>query len=76
MLSIKNMLISYEIEMDQIEALISVSESCEQRVENNCTLNQLTGYAWWLDRNGNKFQYWHGDGNETSLGKGSSLRAL
>ena len=55
--------------MDQIEALISVSEFCEQKVENNCTSNQLTGFSWWLDRNGNKLQYWHGEGNETTLGK-------
>ena len=55
--------------MDQIEALISVSEFCEQRVENNCTSNQLTGYSWWLDRNGNQFQYWHGEGDENSSGK-------
>ena len=54
--------------MEQIEALISVSEFCEQRVENNCTTNQLTGFSWWLDRNGNQFQYWHGDGDESTLG--------
>ena len=55
--------------MDQIEALISVSEFCEQKVENNCTSNQLTGYSWWLDRNGNKLQYWHGTGDADTLGK-------
>ena len=54
--------------MEQIEALISVSEFCEQRVENNCTTNQLTGFSWWLDRNGNQLQYWHGDGDESTLG--------
>ena len=57
--------------MDQIEALISISEFCEQKVENNCTSNQLTGFSWWLDRNGNKFQYWHGEGSNTTLGRGS-----
>ena len=57
--------------MDQIEALMSISEFCEQKVENNCTSNQLTGYSWWLDRNGNKFQYWHGEGSNTTLGGGS-----
>ena len=59
---------SYDITMEQIEAIISVSESCEQRIENNCTTNQLTGFSWWLDRNGNKLQYWHGDGDESTLG--------
>ena len=54
--------------MEQIEALISVSEFCEQEVVNNCTSNQLTGYSWWLGRNGNKFKYWHGDRNETAEG--------
>ena len=60
--------LSYDIEMEQIEALISVSEFCEQEVVNNCTSNQLTGYSWWLDRNGNKYKYWHGDRNETAEG--------
>ena len=55
--------------MDQIEALISVSEFCEQQVINNCTSNPVTGFAWWLDRNGDKYQYWHGDRNETALGQ-------
>ena len=54
--------------MEQIEALITVSEFCEQEVVNNCTSNQLTGYSWWLDRNGNKYKYWHGDRNETAEG--------
>ena len=61
---------SYEPEMDQIEALISVSEFCEQQVVNNCTSNPVTGFAWWLDRNGDKYQYWHGDRNQTALGPG------
>ena len=69
-------LFSYDVAMDQIEALISISEFCEQKVENNCTSNQLTGYSWWLDRNGNKFQYWHGVGSNTTLGRGSSRTAL
>ena len=54
--------------MDQIEALISVSEHCEQEIINNCTVNTLTGYAWWLDRNGDRYQYWHGDRDQTALG--------
>ena len=54
--------------MEQIEALISVSEFCEQEVVNNCTSNQLTGYSWWLDRNGNKYKYWHGDRDDTAEG--------
>ena len=54
--------------MEEIEAYISVSEYCEQEITNNCTVNQLTGYAWWLDRNGDKYQYWHGDKNQKALG--------
>ena len=69
MKNVPNLILSYDVAMDQIEALISVSEFCEQKVENNCTSNQLTGFSWWLDRNGNKFQYWHGDGDENSSGK-------
>merc|ERR1712131_561949 len=65
--------ISYNVAKDQIEALVSVSQFCEQTIQNNCTLNTLTGFAWWLDRNGNKMQYWHGAGNETTLGCQCSL---
>ena len=48
--------ISYDVQMDQIEALISISEFCYQEVVNNCISNHLTNFAWWLDRNGNKYQ--------------------
>ena len=60
--------ISYDIKMDQIEALISVSLFCQQEVVNNCSVNQLTDMAWWLDRNGDKHEYWHGDGKELLVG--------
>ena len=72
-IKVTELLLSYDVAMDQIEALISVSEFCEQKVENNCTSNQLTGFSWWLDRNGNKFQYWHGDGDEDTSGKVSLM---
>ena len=64
----ENINFSYDIDIEQIEALITVSKFCEQEVVNNCTSNQLTGYSWWLDRNGNKYKYWHGDRNENAEG--------
>jgi len=46
--------------MDQIAALIDISEICEQRIVNTCTNNMLSDVAWWTDRAGNKIEYWDG----------------
>lgn len=62
--------ITYHATMDQIEALISISEKCEQTIRHNCTFNMLTDYSWWNGRNGEKITYWHGDKDENDIGKG------
>ena len=54
--------------MIQIEALIDMSETCEQSIVNNCTVNRLTEYGWWEDRNGKAVNYWHGDRNADATG--------
>ena len=52
--------IIYENQLDQIIALINISESCEQNIINNCTVNILSGTSWWTDRNVNRVEYWDG----------------
>ena len=46
--------------MHQIKSLIDISETCEQKIINNCTNNGISHEAWWTDRNGNKSEYWDG----------------
>ena len=46
--------------MDQITAIMDISDSCEQEIINNCTGNMLSDLSWWTDRTGNEFEYWHG----------------
>jgi len=45
-----------------------LSEKCEQSIVNNCTVNKLTGFGWWEDRNGAKVTYWNGDRPATDIG--------
>ena len=67
--------ITYEPSMEQIEvglyslvqssllhfqALMNLSEHCEQTIVNNCTTSALTGYSWWTDRVGRNVTYWDG----------------
>ena len=42
--------ISYNASVTQIEALMYISQQCEQRVKHTCKVNPLTGYAFWNDR--------------------------
>ena len=53
--------ITYDIEIYQIEAIIEISQVCEQKIVNNCTGNTLTNMAWWEDKSGNKIEYWDGN---------------
>ena len=41
---------------------MDISGDCFQDILHNCTNNHLTGYSWWVDRNGRNNTYWHGDG--------------
>jgi len=47
--------------MKQISSLINLSEKCTQTISNNCTGNPLSQSSWWIDRNGQRRDYWHGD---------------
>ena len=53
--------INYENHLEQIIAVIDLSETCEQTILNNCTGNVLSHMGWWTDRGGNKIEYWDGD---------------
>merc|ERR1712184_90419 len=53
--------LNYDLDISQIASVIDISESCHQVVENNCTENSLTNFAWWTDRSGNEINYWDGD---------------
>ena len=56
-----------------MEALINVSEFCRQTILHNCTNNDLTGLAWWMDRSGKKREYWDGAYNDNTQGCYCSL---
>ena len=61
--------ITYDPHEDQIAQLVSMSENCEQEVVHNCSVSQLTNFAWWTGRDGQVYQYWHGDHNKNQVGK-------
>ena len=42
--------ISYNASVSQIEALMYISQQCEQTIKHTCKVNPLTGYAFWNDR--------------------------
>ena len=41
---------------------MDISGDCFQDILHNCTNNHLTGYSWWVGRNGSNNTYWHGHG--------------
>ena len=53
--------ISYNATKYQIEALLYLSEKCEQQIKHFCSTNPLTNYAFWTDRHGREIAYWNGD---------------
>ena len=52
-----------------MEALIHISDTCQQYIMNNCSTNALTDFAFWTDRNGDELEYWNGQ-NETAYQQG------
>ena len=46
--------ISYSATKDQLEALIYISEHCEQAIDHVCNTNPLSDVAFWVDRNGDE----------------------
>jgi hypothetical protein len=63
----------YEAKMKEIVKLMSISETCEQEIVNICTGNPLSSYSWWVDRNGNKMEYWDGSHPKGTKGCKCSL---
>ncbi|XP_038044067.1 neurexin-4-like [Patiria miniata] len=56
----------YQASNDQVKALLDMSEYCEQHIKYECNkaklLNSPNGepYGWWVNRNGQKMNYWGG----------------
>uniref|UniRef100_H2YD60 Fibrinogen C-terminal domain-containing protein n=1 Tax=Ciona savignyi TaxID=51511 RepID=H2YD60_CIOSA len=48
--------------MEQIEALMSISIACEQKIRYDCQDSKLLkeGTAWWESRTGQRMNYWGG----------------
>merc|ERR1719468_548189 len=65
--------IDYNVPMTQIQALIGQSESCEQEIQFTCLGTPLrfgsTNYGYWLDKNGKKRYYFHGNATEDNICK-------
>ena len=58
----------------QIEALVSGSLECQQKIVHTCHVNALTNFAFWVGRDNSTNEYWHGDsGNELGQGCACSL---
>ena len=56
--------IVYDAPMEQIKALIQLSNGCSQDIEYQCFLSVLQNngvdFGYWLDRNGDSQIYWTG----------------
>ena len=62
----------YEASNDQLEALISQSVTCKQKVKHICSTNWLTNFSSWTGRNNLMHTYWSGNRNATEKGIGIS----
>nr|XP_039261521.1 uncharacterized protein LOC120337713 isoform X1 [Styela clava] len=58
----KNIQVNYNVSMDQIVALMSVSQQCEQYIEWRCSRTRMfySDKNWWLSRDGDKMTHWGG----------------
>ena len=55
--------IKYDINMEQIVAIINQSQRCEQFIKYECHMSGLyltTPHAWWVSRDGAAMYYWGG----------------
>lgn len=59
--------LEYEVPMSQVIALTQLSETCEQTIQFDCFVAPLREHGedlgYWLDRNGNKSTFFHGNLN-------------
>lgn len=59
--------LEYEVPMSQIIALTQLSATCEQAIQFDCFMAPLMEHGnelgYWLDRNGNKSNFFHGNLN-------------
>ena len=53
--------ITYDATLEQIEAIIFLSKDCRQEITHKCSVNRITGYSWWVGRDGSENSYWHGN---------------
>uniref|UniRef100_A0A8C1ECW0 Contactin associated protein-like 5a n=1 Tax=Cyprinus carpio carpio TaxID=630221 RepID=A0A8C1ECW0_CYPCA len=57
---------NYSASSEQLKALVSLSDRCEQRIAYHCRRSRLfnpwdgTPLSWWVDRRGEKRTYWGG----------------
>uniref|UniRef100_A0A8C2G751 Contactin associated protein-like 5a n=1 Tax=Cyprinus carpio TaxID=7962 RepID=A0A8C2G751_CYPCA len=57
---------NYSASPEQLKALVSLSDRCEQRIAYHCRRSRLfnpwdgTPLSWWVDRRGEKRTYWGG----------------
>jgi hypothetical protein len=63
----------YNATTEQLTGLTSISSECSQYIIHNCTMNELTTYSWWTDRNGKQRGYWHGSYEDDTVGCYCSL---
>ena len=60
--------ITYNATKYQVEALLYLSEKCQQEITHFCSTNPLTNFAFWNDRHGREVAYWNGDKDVTATG--------
>ena len=51
-----------------IQALVDISINCTQSIKHTCTVNSLTTFSSWIDRNGVTNDYWSGAKNASETG--------
>ena len=56
-----------------IQALVDISINCTQSIKHTCTVNSLTTFSSWIDRNGVTNNYWSGARNASETGCQCSL---
>ncbi|CAN9506159.1 unnamed protein product [Ophioblennius macclurei] len=60
--------VNYSASMDQVTAITTSAEYCEQQIAYNCRMSRLlntpdgTPYTWWVGRGSEKHFYWGGSG--------------